>query len=118
MCRAALAPVSRVDLVARHHGRDHLRVALVALGKQRTAGAIDQPAGEDLFVALARLALEEAARNFAGSVRLFDVFAGEREEVEAGAFVAADRSDEHLALAVADENRAVRLLGEATGFER
>ena len=45
---------------------------------------------EDLASRQAALALEEAAGDLAGGVRLLDVLAGEREEVEAGALVAGD----------------------------
>ncbi len=83
-------------------------------GRQR---AIHEAAGEDLVVAQAAFALEEAARDLAGGVRLFDVLTGEREEVEAGALFARDRGDEHDALAVGDEDGAVGLLGETAGFE-
>ena len=64
---------------------------LEALGEERAERAIHDAAGEDLLVALARLALEEAARDLAGGERLLDVLAGEREEVEAGPLVAARR---------------------------
>ena len=80
--------------------------------------AVDEARGEDLLVALAPLALEEAARDLAGGERLLDVVAGEGEEVEARALVAADGGDEDDALAVGDEDRAVRLLGKAAGLER
>ena len=62
-------------------------------------------------------ALEEAARDFAGGERLLDVLTGEREEVETGPLVAGDGGDEDDALAVGDEDGAVRLLGETARFE-
>ena len=52
-------------------------------GKSGRQRAVDEAAGEDLLVALAPLALEEAARDLAGGERLLDVVAGEREEIEA-----------------------------------
>ena len=96
MWSAALAPRHREDvggvlLVAGEDGRDDLRVVLEALGEERTARAVDEARGEDLLVALAPLALEEAAGDLAGGERLLDVVAGEGEEVEAGALVAATR---------------------------
>src|SRR5581483_6058085 len=89
----------------------------VPLGEERAAGAVDEARGEDLLVALAPLALEEAAGDLAGRERLLDVVAGEGEEVEARALVAADRGDEDHALAVGHEDGAVGLLGEAAGLE-
>ena len=109
--------VGRVVLVAREDRRDDLRVVLVPLGEERAARAVHEPRGEDLLVALAPLALEEAAGDLAGGERLLDVVAGEGEEVEAGALVAADGGDEDDALAVGDEDRAVGLLGQAAGLE-
>ena len=109
--------VGRVLLVAREDGRDDLRVVLEALGEERPARAVDEARGEDLLVALAPLALEEAARDLAGGERLLDVVAGEGEEVDARALVAADGGDEDDALAVGDEDGAVRLLGEAARLE-
>src|SRR6185312_11982866 len=73
--------VGLVLLVAREDGRDDLRVLLEAVGEQRAEGPIHDPAGEDLLVALAGLALEEAAGDLAGRVRLLDELAGEGEEV-------------------------------------
>ena len=83
--------VGRVDLVRGQHRRDDLRVALVPFGEQRPERPVHDAAGEDLFVPLPPLALEEAARDLTGGEGLLDVLAGEREEVEARAFVAATR---------------------------
>ncbi len=77
--------VGGVLLVAREDGRDDLRVVAVALGEERPARAVDEARGEDLLVALAPLALEEAAGDLARGERLLDVVAGEGEEVDARA---------------------------------
>src|SRR5581483_11069689 len=73
-----------VLFVAREDRRDDLRVLLEAVGEERAQRAVHDAAGEDLFLALARLALEEAAGDLAGRVGLLDELAGEREEVDAG----------------------------------
>ena len=117
LARGEREHVGGVLLVAREDRRDDLRVVLEALGEERAARPVDDAAGEDLLVALATLALEEAAGDLAGGERLLDVVAGEREEVEAGALVAADGGDEDDAVAVGDEDGAVGLLGEAAGLE-
>ncbi len=107
-----------VLLVAREDGRDDLRVLLETIREERAKGAIHDATGEDLFLALAGFALEEAARDLAGCVRLFDELAGEREEVETGALVLRDGGDEDHRLAVRDEDGTMRLLGESAGLER
>ena len=68
MCSARDAPImpSTSDgfvLVDREHGGDDLDLVAVALGEERAAGAVDQARDEDLVVAQATFALEEAARD-------------------------------------------------------
>ncbi len=115
-CRRHREDVRGVLLVAGEHRRDDLRVVLVPLGEEGPARPVHEARGEDLVVALAALALEEAARDLARGERLLDVVAGEREKVDARPLVAADGRDEDHALAVRDEHRAVRLLGQAAGL--
>ena len=103
--------------IGRHHRGDDLRVLLVALGEERPQRAIHQATGQDLVVALARFALEEAAGDLARGVGLLDVLAGEREEVEARSLFGRGSGHEHHALAVGHEDRAVRELGETSRFE-
>jgi hypothetical protein len=110
--------VRRVLLVGGEHGRDDLRVLLVAVREQRAQRAIHHARGEHLVVAQAAFTLEEAARDLAGGVRLFDVLTGEREEVEAGTLFARHHGHEHDALAVGGEHGAVGELREAAGLER
>ena len=109
--------VGGVDLVGREHGRDDLRVALEAFGEQRTKGAVHEATDQDFVVAQAPFALEEAARDLARGERLLDVLTGHGEEVETGPLIGRDRGDENDALAVRNEDRAVRLLGETTRLE-
>ncbi len=103
--------VGGVHLVRAEHRGDDLRVLLEPVGEERTHRAVDEARREDLVVALAPLALEEAARNLSGGERLLDVLTGEGEEVEARPLVAGDGGDEDDALAVRDEDGAVSLLG-------
>ena len=110
--------VRLVLLVAGEDGRDDLRVLLVPVREEGAQRAIHDAAGEDLLVALAGLALEEAAGDLAGGVGLLDELAGEREEVQPGALLGGDDGDEDHRLAVGDEDGAVGLLGEAAGLER
>ena len=84
--------VRRVLLVDRQHGRDDLHLVAVAVGEERPARAVDQARGEDLVVAQAAFALEEAARDLARGVGLLDVVDAEREEVDAGPRLAACRT--------------------------
>ena len=109
--------VGLVLLVAGEHRRDDLRVLLEPVGEERAQRPIHDPAGEDLLVALAGLALEEAAGDLAGRVRLLDELAGEGEEVEAGALVLRDGGHQDHRLAERDEDRPVGLLGESARLE-
>ncbi len=68
-------------------------------------------------VAQAAFALEEAAGDLAGGVGLLDVLTGEREEVEPGTLLGRHRGDEHDALTVGHQDRAVGQLGKAPGLE-
>ena len=70
-----------------------------------------------LVVALTTFPLEEAAGNLAGRERLLDVLASEGEEVEARADVAGARRHEDDALAVGDEDGALRLFRQAARLE-
>ena len=122
MCSAALAPVTAsasVGLTLSADSTDAMTCVslLEPFGEQRPERPVHDAAGEDLLVPLPPLALEEAARDLTGGEGLLDVLAGEREEVEARAFVARHGRDEHDALAVGDEDGAVRLLGETARLE-
>ena len=109
--------VGRILFVRRHHGRDDLRVLLVAVREQRPEGPIHDARREDLVVAQAAFALEESARDLARSVRLFDVVTAQREKVESRALFGRDRGHEHDALAIGGEDGAVSQLGETTSFK-
>src|SRR6478609_8088462 len=110
--------VGGVHLVRAEHGGDDLGVLLEALGKQGSQRAIHQARGQHFVVTKTPLTLEKASRDFARGVRLFDVFTGQRKEVEARALFTRHAGDEHDALTEGDEHCAVRQLGQATGLER
>ncbi len=63
---------------------DHLHFIEEALRKQRTDGAVDQATGECFELAGTAFALEEAARDFPGGVRLFEVVHCQGEKVLTG----------------------------------
>ena len=110
--------VGLIAPVCADHGCDDLCLAHVAVGKEGAAGPVDQSAGEDLMIALPRLALEEAPRDLAGSVGLFDVVAGQRKKRRAGPrlFVSND-SDEDHGLATAHQHRAGCLFGNTARLD-
>ena len=109
--------VVRHDHVGREHGADHLHLVLEALRPERPDRAVDHARGERRALGGAALALEEAARDLAGGVHpLLDVDR-EREEVRVGPRSCADRRREDHRVAAADDDRAVRLLGELARLE-
>src|SRR5262249_4294321 len=101
------------------HRRDALDLVPEALRPERPDRAVDHARGEDGALRRPSLALEEAARDLPGGVHpLLDVH-GQREEVRALALLhPALRRREHHRLARADDDRAVRLLGELPRLQR
>ena len=63
--------------------RHHQRFVAIAVGEQRTDGAVDQARDQRLALGRRALALEIAARDLAGGVIAFLVIHGEREEIHA-----------------------------------
>jgi len=110
--------VGVVDPVRRKHQRDDLGVAEVALRKQGAQRSVDEAAGQDLFLRRPALALVEAARKLAGGVSVLTVINGQGQErgVLPGFGGGAGRGHDH-GVAVADERRAVRLLGQPAGLD-
>ena len=98
-------------------GHDDLRLVLVAIGEQRTDGAVDQARDQRLGLGRAAFALEVAARDLAGGEVFFLVVDGQGEEILAG-LGAVRRNDrgEHDGLAEGGEYGAVRLAGDLAGF--
>ena len=111
--------VGIVVAIGGEHGRDDLGFAIVALGEQRAHRAVDQARGQDFLFGGASFALEKTAGNLAGGERLLDVVHRQRQEVHVGPrFILRDRGREDDGVAVSGEHAAMRLLGEAAGFER
>ena len=110
--------VVRHDHVGREDGADHLHLVLEALRPERPDRAVDHAGGQRRALRGAPLALEEAAGDLPGRVHpLLDVDR-QGEEVRVGTRVrASDRRREDHGLAAADDDRAVRLLGELARLE-
>jgi hypothetical protein len=110
--------VVRGDQVGGERGADHLHLVPEALRPERPDRAVDHPGRERRPLGRAALALEEAARDLPGGVGpLLDVD-GEREEVRAlPRLGAADGRREDHRVAAADDDGAVRLLGQLARLE-
>jgi hypothetical protein len=95
-----------------------VHLVLVALRPQRPDRAVDHPGGKDRPLGGTPFALEETAGDLPGGVHaLLDV---DREREEVGAFAALHlplRGREDHRLAGADDDGAVRLLGELARLE-
>jgi hypothetical protein len=109
--------VRLVDLVGREHGRDDLRVLLVAFREERPERPIDDARRENLVLTKAPFALEEAPGDLAGGIGLFLVFTGQRKEIQARPLVCRNGGDEHHAAPAADEGGAMGLLGETASLD-
>jgi len=73
--------------------------------------------GEDFFGGRPAFALDEAAGELAGRVDLFAIVDDEGEEILPLVHLSFDGSDEGQGVAEADDDSAVGLFGEFTGFE-
>ena len=111
--------VVRGHQVGREDRGDALRLVAIALRPERPDGAVGHARGQDGALRRAPLPLEEPAGDLAGGVHaLFDVD-GQREEVRAFARLGpALRRAEDDGVAAADDDCAVRLLGELARLER
>ncbi len=109
----------RIDLgVERHDGRDDLHFVVEAFREQRADRTVDQPRRQCFLLGGATFALEEAAGDAAGRVRLLDVVDGQREEVLARLrLLASDRRDENDGVAHRNDDGTVGLARHAAGFE-
>ena len=97
---------------------DDLSVVKIAFGKEGTKGAIDHPAGEDLFFGRATFPAEVASGYATNGSGFFFVFDGEREEVLAVFDLSGgDSSDDDNRFAHGDEGSAVGEFGEFAGFD-
>lgn len=97
---------------------DDLSVVKIAFGKEGTKGAIDHPAGQDLFFGRATFPAEVASGYATNGSGFFFVFDGKREEVLAVFdFRGRDCSDDDNRFAHGDEGSAVGEFGEFSGFD-
>jgi hypothetical protein len=96
---------------------DDLDFVLEAFREERPDGAVDDAAGEDLLVARAPFALDEAAGDLARGVGLFLVLDGEREEGQRALLVAHGDGGEDDGFAVGHERGPGGLLGHAPGLD-
>ena len=69
--------------IVRQRGDDHLRIAAIAVGEQRTDRTVDQTRDQRFLFGRTAFALEVAAGNTARGVSLFLVVTGEREKIDA-----------------------------------
>ena len=107
-----------VLLVGRQDGQDDLHVLLVALREERADRPVGEAHRQDGGLGRARLALDEAAGDLARGVHPLLVVDGEREEVDPLARLGGDRRRQQHGVAIADEHRAIGLLGELARLER
>ena len=102
----------RVVGVHGHGDRHHLHVVAHAFGEQGAQRTVDQAAGEDRLFGRPAFALDETAGNLADGIQLLFKIHAQREKVDAIArLVRRGSGHEQHRIAIADEGRAIRLLG-------
>ena len=101
----------------KHHG-DDLRFIAPGFGKQRAQRAVDHPGGQNFALRGAPFALEKAAGNFSGRIRVFAIVHGEGKKIPVIRFGIHARRDQHDGIAIPRQNGAVGLLGNFSGFQR
>ncbi len=105
--------------VGREHQGDDLGLVMPAGREQRAQRPVDGPARQHFLLGRLPLALEEPAGDAARRVGVFPVVHGEGKEIDPlalGMVVAG--GDEHDGVAVADDDRAVGLLGQLARLNR
>src|SRR5206468_3937705 len=90
---------------------------LEPFGEERTDGAVDDPAAQDLVVARPAFALDEATWNLAGGVRLLLVLDREWEERKWALVVAHRDGRQDHRIAEGDQAGAGGLFGHASGLD-
>ena len=105
--------------IDRQHGRNDLHVVTETVGEERANRAIDLTRAEHGVFARTAFALDETARNFAGSVHLLFEIAGEWEEIDAFARFGGggDGAEHDILVAVTNQRGAVSLLREFAGLD-
>ena len=110
--------VGLVLAVVAENLRDHVDFVVETFGEQRAHGAVDQAAGQRLMLGGAALALEEAARDAAGSGELLLIVDGQREEVLAFLHrLGGGDGAQNYGLAVGGHHGPVGLAGDLARFQ-
>ena len=110
--------VGIVFAVGGNDGGEHLHLIAVALGEERTDGAVDEAGHEGFMIARAAyFAAEEVAGNAAGGVHAFGIFHGEGEEVLGRFELGFADGDEGHGAAALNPDGAVGLTGHAARFQ-
>ena len=103
--------------VQRHRVDHHVHFVEETFGEQRTDRAVDQAAGQGFVLAGLGFALEEAARDLAGRIRLLDVVHRQGKEVLAGlGGLGGDHSGQHHGVVNIHQHGARGLAGDFAGF--
>ncbi len=117
-CRHHGDDIGIVLQIVRQRGDDHLGVAAIALGEQRTDRTVDQTRNQSFLFGRPAFALEIAAGNTAGSVEFFLVIDGERKEIDAFlGLLRRNYGGEHFGFAVSGEHGAVSKARYLSGLE-
>jgi len=106
-------------LVRGQHERDDLGLEAPRRRKQRTQRAIDDPAGQDLFLVGPALAAEEPTGDLPRRVGVLAVVDRQWKEVRAfTGLLGRDGGDQHDRVAAAHDHGPVGLLGHVAGLDR
>ena len=100
----------------KHHGHD-LRFIAPRFGEQRTQRAVDHSGSQNFALRGAPFALEKAAGNFSGRIRIFAIVHGEGKKIAVIRLGIHARRDQHDGIAIARQNGAVGLLCNFSGFQ-
>ena len=110
----------RVDFgINGKHVNNHLHFVKESVRKERTDRAIDQAARESFVLRRTAFTLEEAAGELTGSIGLFDVINGKREEILSGfGFLLGHNSSQNNRVAHLNNDGARSLAGDFARGER
>ena len=109
--------VGVILLVGRDDVDEHLHFVLESFREQRADRAVDDAARQDLVIVGTPFALDEAARDLAGGVRLLLVLYRQGEERERTLVLAHGNGGENHRLAELDDRGTRRLLRHTTGLD-
>jgi hypothetical protein len=104
--------------VQRHHGGDDLDFIVETIREQRADRAVDQAAGQRFLFGRTAFALEETTGDTAGSVGLFLIINGQREEILAGlGILGGHNGDQNHGFFHGNEDGTASLAGNFAGFD-